>query len=519
MTVPTTYRYQWNRNSIPISGATSATYTAQGADLGDALTCAVTATNSAGSTSVTTEALSVSAGMLAVTHSYAATTAILPNPEQGFYIYTETHYQPDNSGYVPLSSSTMAGYRTSTFTEDGLTFGPTSLVFRYFYMEKYVGGQAIDQAYLDLVAADLAAVRVAGCKIILRFAYQSILNSTRPYNDAPVTADIVAHIDQLYPVLNTYADVITAVQAGFIGVFGEWYYTDNFASDADPNVLSVTDWANRTDVLDALVTNLDPRMFVLVRYLGIKQFIYGMTPTDPDAARVGFHDDAFEAPFADYGTYTTFSTQTVAQNIGYLSAQTSLPLTGESADYNPPQSDWNQASSDLARYRWTALNPSYYPETLQAWGQSNIDTVSRNLGARLQLISVKIIPSTALPASNLNVTVSLTNVGFAAPFRNRPVYIVLVDGVQASSTSASVDVRTWAPGSVIDFSVSIVAPPRGGTYEVYMSLPDPSPILANNPKYAFALANTDVWKAETGLNDLLVAATSTGAAFTAISSA
>lgn len=49
-----TFTYQWKNNGVDISGATSQTYTIQAGDVGDLITCAVTATNSEGSSTETT---------------------------------------------------------------------------------------------------------------------------------------------------------------------------------------------------------------------------------------------------------------------------------------------------------------------------------------------------------------------------------------------------------------------------------------------------------------------------------
>jgi hypothetical protein len=380
-----------------------------------------------------------------------------------------------------------------------LTFGPTSLVHRYFYLDKYVNGAAIDQTYLDLVDADLAAVRASGMKIILRFAYTSDYTGSKPYRDAPSPGSVVAHINQLAPVLNRNADVITAVEAGFIGVWGEWYYSDNFTTGTDMSMLSQADWTNRTSVLDALLSKLDQRIFVLVRYVGIKQHRFGLNPTDPTAGRVGFHNDAFMASDDDYGTFSAFSSQSVSQNRAYLAAQPPLPMAGESANYNPGPSDWPQASSALAQYHWSALNPGYFPATLQAWGQSNINEAARKLGYRLELLK-----TTVADTGNDAHTVSITmrNVGYAAPFRNRPVNVVLVNGgTRITAAVNDADIRNWKPGSTFTVTATVPDPSTAGTYKAYLSLPDPSPGLADNPAYGIRMANVGTWDPAIG-NDL-----------------
>lgn len=56
---PTGYTYQWLRNGVSIAGATASTHTIVGADVGTGvLSCSVTATNSGGSATVNTPAIS-----------------------------------------------------------------------------------------------------------------------------------------------------------------------------------------------------------------------------------------------------------------------------------------------------------------------------------------------------------------------------------------------------------------------------------------------------------------------------
>lgn len=430
------------------------------------------------------------------TQTYTASDEILPNPETGFYDYTESHYQADGSGFNPLSASELAALRTSTFQQNGLTFGPTALIHRYYYLEKFQNGSSIDASYLAKLDADLATVRTSGDKIILRFAYTSNFSGNKPYGDASAPAALAAQIDQLAPVLNKYADVVTAVETGFIGVWGEWYYTDNYTSGSDMSSLSATDWINRTNVLNTLLSKLDPRIFVLVRYVGIKQHVFGLSPTDPNAARVGFHNDAFTASSDDYGTFSTFSAQSTSQNKSYLAAQSAVPMTGESATYTAGLSDWSAASAALAQYHWTSLNPNYYAGTLQSWGQTNINEVGRRLGYRLELVNSSLTTSSD---GTSNISITLKNTGYAAPFRNRPVNLVLVSGTNHITVPfTGVDIRSWKPGTTFTISTAISQPMATGSYKLYLVLPDPSTNLTDNTAYGIRFANVGTWDGTIG---------------------
>lgn len=52
-----TYSYQWMSAGVPVAGATSSTYTTGTSDVGNMMTCVVTATNGGGAPSATSNAL------------------------------------------------------------------------------------------------------------------------------------------------------------------------------------------------------------------------------------------------------------------------------------------------------------------------------------------------------------------------------------------------------------------------------------------------------------------------------
>ncbi|HMN30692.1 MAG TPA: DUF4874 domain-containing protein, partial [Caldilineaceae bacterium] len=171
--------------------------------------------------------------------TYTPSDANFANPERGFYHYIETRA----SAPEPYDLNTLRSYRE----DEAIT-----LLYCINYLDEFVE-RPISADFLAHIASNLATVREAGLKCVLRFAYTDDWNNEEPpYGDAS-KAQILAHIDQLEPLLRANSDVIATMQAGFIGVWGEWYYTDHFVDDPNlPDEISPEQWANRYDVLHHL---------------------------------------------------------------------------------------------------------------------------------------------------------------------------------------------------------------------------------------------------------------------------
>src|SRR6185312_7476744 len=162
--------------------------------------------------------------------TYTESEDDFPNPERGFYRYSETHV--DN--YEPLDQQELKQWRTLQQASNGNYKVYSTLVFRYFVMDGYTA-KALPASFLENMKKDCAVARAAGVKLIARFTYTVKANSGAcsesficpPYGDAPV-AKVVEHIAQLKSVFEENNDVIACYQAGFIGVWGEQYYSDYF---------------------------------------------------------------------------------------------------------------------------------------------------------------------------------------------------------------------------------------------------------------------------------------------------
>jgi hypothetical protein len=425
------------------------------------------------------------AGTASVTYT-ADPDTIFANPERGFYAVFET----TASSYESLSQTALQSLRTQS---------AVSLAFRHWYLDSFVNAD-LTQAFLDKVAADFSTLRQAGMKAVLRFAYTD--NATKPYGDAS-KARVLGHIAQLKPILFANSDVIAALQAGFIGTWGEWYYTDYFG---DNGTISAAQWTDRQDLVNALLDALDLQRPIQLRTPAYKQHFYGtaaLTSTEAFSgaakARVGHHDDCFVADGTDMGTYAD-----VAADKAYLAAENLyLPQGGETCATST-YSAWSNASQDLASMHWSFLNQDYHPDVLASWG-TNIDIAKRKLGYRLSLVSGS-YSSLAKIGGQFMVNFSVRNDGYAAPFNPRGLNLILRNTNLGTVYIANLpdDPRRFAPGTSTAVAHTFCLPSDfvAGTYAYFLSLPDPVPALAARPEYALRLANANVWDATTGWNNL-----------------
>ncbi len=97
------------------------------------------------------------------------------------------------------------------FEPDGLTLSQT-----YCYLNEFVD-RPISQEKLDYLQRDFDLMRRYGFKCVLRFAYQ------RGDIKGPEKEWTLRHIEQLKPIIEKNSDVIFILQAGFIGMWGEWH--------------------------------------------------------------------------------------------------------------------------------------------------------------------------------------------------------------------------------------------------------------------------------------------------------
>lgn len=423
------------------------------------------------------------------TVTYAASTEVIANPERGFYNHEETFA----SDYSALSQSSLTNYRVNN---------KYTLILRLFYLDSFINSP-ISNDYLTKMQTDFTRMRAAGIKCILRFAYSDDYEEGVPQDGTK--AQVLAHIAQLKPVLLANGDVIAGAQAGFIGTWGEWYYTTNFGQQ--PNA---TDYANRKEVLTALVNAMPPGKMVMVRTPKLKQQMFNtQTPlsltqayTNTTLARTGHHNDCFLASDDDEGTYTNINAE-----YAYLEQETKYtPMGGESCAVNEPRSECPTALAELQKFHWSYMNLDYHPGVLSGFQDGGCFTeITNRLGYRFEMVNGT-YPNQANIGGVMPMTLKISNVGWAAPYNSRTAYIVFRNTSNNAEYAVAInsDPRLWSAGALttINDNISLPTTMTAGTYKLFLKLPDNDAALAIRPEYSIRMANNTTWEASTGYNDL-----------------
>ena len=227
---------------------------------------------------------------------YTVDDSNFPNPERGLYVPTIKYFR---KGTMPIAS-TVDGLKAIRLS--GKTF-----TYSEFYIIDFVD-KDLSEEVLTFVREHLAMHRDAGVKTIVRFAYSSGMGVKDKPWDAPLEQTL-RHVAQLKPIFQEFEDIIYVVQYGFVGSWGEGYYTDNYGM----NPRTDADYLSRRQLMDALLDAVPVSRQIAVRYPLYKRGILGMSIDDTitaatafgpsKIARVAAFNDCFVSAADDVGTY------------------------------------------------------------------------------------------------------------------------------------------------------------------------------------------------------------------------
>jgi len=474
--------------------------------------------------------------------SYIKSKEDIANPGRGFYQHIETGTSP----YTPLNKNSLVNSRQNYQASNANYTSKSTLILRAFILDSYITNGILSDNLLANIQADFDIAREAGVKMVVRFYYHK--NSTPPYGD-PKKEIILAHIQQLMPILKNNADVILAIQQGFIGAWGEQYYTDNFSHKGKVTA-SYTDqnWSDRNEILAALLRASAPTTMVQVRTPQAKQkYIYGVSApviagrgntknslvadlafNHDDIARIGFHNDCFLTDETDTGTYADYGTSGRPSKINpvnmlknYHKHDSQYVIVGGETckDENwasPPVPHKNNCSDGVVNtmneFNYSYLNADYNNSVNNDWVEGKdacMPEIKNKLGYRLAITDSTFVTS-AKAGNYIPLLLTLDNDGFTSVVTPMELRLILKHNQTGVETTFILDntrndVRMWQPGRIkLSEYIQLPNDLAAGNYSTFLHIADTANkgVISTRPEYSIQLANIGTWDESTGYNDL-----------------
>ena len=405
------------------------------------------------------------------------------------------------------------------FVRDGVTVSQA-----YCYLSQFHDRPVSDEKIAAL-ERDFARARKDGVKFLLRFAYES-----DGVKEGPTTERILAHIEQLKPIVRRNIDVIYCLQMGWIGLWGE-FHTSAHRIEKDPAAVA--------RIVRATLDMLPPERMTMMRRIVYKERVLETlgavgeataesSGTDAPAARIGFFNDGTLANWGDGGTFTEKpyadngnpEFERVKREGLYTPVDGELFWTGVYG--SPLFANGYRAIGRLSSQHYTTLSlvhshslldRSDRPWTIDGWKVTPVtaealkffgidfdpawfegvpyrtayEFIRDHLGYR---IAVKEAEFPKEFGSDARVRVTLHNYGFAPPVNPREVFVVLLsaDGKTCIECPTGFNCRGLMPGK--DAEVVCTLDDRAADFsgEVALWLPDGTKSLRYDSRYAIRLA-------------------------------
>lgn len=386
------------------------------------------------------------------------------------------------------------------------------------WLDEFTAKPAPDANWMRKVDGQLALFRKAGCRVILRFAYEA----DRTKASGPDLAAVLRHAEALRPLLARNADVICAVQLGLIGHRGEVRDAAKVPSDLESHAA----------VLNAMLAVRPRGKSVQVRSSGMRAALLGKlghaTEIIPDdafdertpAGLVGLHNIGFGADATDDGTFDAIGSADPGWVLWSRQALW-VPVDadlGRGTAGNPRLADgWMVARKAMAervvtlgvaepatakagtpgagllagwagqlkteaevRAMGLPVSDGYFFNTKgEAVSRSGLDYLRDHLGARLELRTSE-CPAKVKAGERFTLRVRIANRGFAALPAARTLDLVFIPRsgrhIHSLSIGENFDLRRFAPSHAVrtdaeDGSHGVnwqeaVAPPTPGRYQI-----------------------------------------------------
>ncbi|MGA9998096.1 MAG: DUF4832 domain-containing protein [Pyrinomonadaceae bacterium] len=492
-----------------------------------------------------------------VATSYKESKDVIANPERGLYFNEGVDGIDHSTGcwanYKPENRLTLE--KLKSIRARGL-----SLLYLQYDLGAYREADKIESRFIDCIKTDFNNVRAAGLKVILRFAYnpRHRVNGAKSevYEDYQENVEASGECNKIGDEANLCeaklekikrqlqdeefaglirgnSDVIALWQAGFLGKYGEWYYTRD-----DVGLKGKQNFHASAEIIKLMLDILPAPGIVQVRTPRYKcEMIKALTNTSSCEAngltgdakvfeeRIGFYNDCFyDKDKSDGETYCNPVVEKCSDGTvvkywrDYLAMKgMKYPVGGETCN-TVRSGSWKTVLEEFSRFHWSFFSEARLNETKVGWTSiSKRSDLQKYLGYRLYL-KESVFKQSVMAGEKLTVQLTFSNSGWAAPFHPRDSELILREECQdlakcgktvplgIKTVPLSIDIRDWLPNtSQVTTAIIDTQGLAEGSYELLLNFPDKAKDKLKLPEYySIRLANQKDgnfhWEASTGYN-------------------
>lgn len=353
---------------------------------------------------------------------------------------------------------------------------------------------------LDYLNEELALFKSKGKNVIIRFSYHP--NYDGAFNSLePSFNMLLEHAEQVLQVINNYESTITAMEAGFIGSWGEMTSNSSYMNATYYNQL-----------IDKLLSNTN-NIPILVRTPNMIYDYAKVSANDVKANKqielnektkqLGLYNDAFMKNWNDLGTYTNLDgvdgNSLRYTHIEFLKQFTNnTPFGGEALKPNGVLSYIDNCLPEMNDVNLSYLNGIYDSEVINMWknqtynsscemgdnelyyNESAFTYIQNHMGYRLVLKNSTFNYSSKF--NFLKVDLNIDNVGFGNFNKQKNVKLIFVDS--NNQVVFQKQVGTYLGEKSISYQTDINL--NKGSYKVYLAIYSGE---INNEEYFVRFAN------------------------------
>lgn len=305
---------------------------------------------------------------------------------------------------------------------------------------------------------------------------------------------IKKHIEQLFPFFDNNKDIISTVETGFLGPWGEMHSAGIYQADNYYKTL-----------IETLLKNTPSDMKINVR----KPYFYKLVVGDLNNSqhRLGIFNDGYLGSSTDLGTFDNGINR--EEFVKWMETQGQVTLYGGEATKSGLVSDEEYSEGEFAleempKTHTTYLNTQFNLDIIdKKWknqsytssgseynGQTTYKYITDHLGYRMVVRDSK-ISSTVEKGDICGINLELENVGFANIVKAQTVSVILRKDFEYYEATLDINMNNIKGGEKknVDFYFYVPSDIEAGDWQVYLKVANKE--VSN---YAIQFANSNMWE-------------------------